>query len=104
MAATSPVLAMLDFHGEREPVPQFQTADFAGVHGAYVLEELRNLSFQLEVPRRRLVRSRVHGTELDAAHCRGPRIKYQLTAFDPQRLEPAKTDGMHLVQEPAFRR
>ena len=103
MAATSPVLAMLDFHGEREPVPQFQTSDFAG-HGAYVLEELHRLRFQLEVPQKRLVRRRFHGTELDAAHRSGPGIKYQLTALDPQRLEPAKTNGMHLMQEPAFRR
>jgi hypothetical protein len=103
-AASVGVRTVLDFHEKRETVPQFETANFARVYGAHVPEELCHLGFQLEVPERRRVRRRVHGTELDAAHCCGPGIKYQLTAFDPQRLKPAKTNIMHLVQEPAFGR
>jgi alpha-D-ribose 1-methylphosphonate 5-triphosphate synthase subunit PhnH len=59
-AASVGVRTVLDFHEKRETVPQFETANFARVYGAHVLEELRHLGFQLEVPERRRVRRRVH--------------------------------------------
>jgi hypothetical protein len=49
MAASTRLGPVLDLHRKREAVPQFETPNFASVHGAYMFKELSDLALKIEL-------------------------------------------------------